>query len=198
MTNSSSVATKTSDGDKVLLRRLCLFPYPRPHMLQHLSAQLGQVKQYYLQTWDSMAILPTYLMLDDGQLTKTRLRPDGFALVCLDCSVVGSVEIFNGSYSTTFDPTDPLEGALDFVKEGYVELQVNGFAAHMELEALVQPNETLTSYTSSFPVINGPSFYVSIPTQIGNDELTRNTGTLYCDHEDLLEPTSIHGSYAAQ
>jgi hypothetical protein len=167
-------------------------------MLQHLSAQLGQVKQYYPQTWDSMAILRTYLMLNDGQLTKTRLRPDGFALVCLDCSVVGSVEIFNGSYSTTFDPTDPLEGALDFVKEGYVELQVNGFAAHMELEALVQPNETLTSYTSSFPVINGPSFYVSIPTQIGNDELTRNTGTLYCDHEDLLEPTSIHGSYAAQ
>jgi hypothetical protein len=63
-------------------------------------------------------------------------RPHFITLVCKNCSIYGSIEIFSGSLSTNLsDSSDSWVAAAEFwEKGGFVELLVNDFFAHIELE----------------------------------------------------------------
>lgn len=52
------------------------------------------------------------------------------------------------------------ENIDDFFHNGYLELRVNNFAAHIELESSVQPSTSLTLYKVPLPEIGLPGFRV--------------------------------------
>lgn len=49
---------------------------------------------------------------------------------------------------------------IEFLNDGYLELLVNDFSAHIELESSVQPAKTLKTYNAPMPEIGLPGFQV--------------------------------------
>ncbi len=49
-----------------------------------------------------------------------------------------------------------------FMNNGYVELRVNDFSAHIELESTIKPSKQLITYIAPLPVINFAPFQASI------------------------------------
>jgi hypothetical protein len=91
-------------------------------------------------------------------------RPHFITLVCKNCSIYGSIEIFSGSLSTNLsDSSDSWVAAAEFwEKGGFVELLVNDFFAHIELETTIAPTVNLKTYTAHFPPIAFPLFQVCL------------------------------------
>lgn len=52
------------------------------------------------------------------------------------------------------------ENIYQFFTSGYLELRVNDFAAHIELESSIQPSTSLTLYKVPMPEIGLPGFQV--------------------------------------
>lgn len=52
------------------------------------------------------------------------------------------------------------ENITQFFTNGYLELQVNDLAAHIELESSIQPSKSLTLYKVPMPEIGLPGFQV--------------------------------------
>ena len=68
-----------------------------------------------------------------------------------------------GSF-TLVDSTNGSDDTLDdieqFFDSGFIELLINDFSAHIELESTIQPSATLTLYTAPLPEIGIPGFQV--------------------------------------
>lgn len=69
----------------------------------------------------------------------------------------GIIDLTSGSISMSNNGS---EKKIEFYENGFVELSVNGFSAHMEFDTTVQRTATLTSYNASFPSIDIPAFAV--------------------------------------
>lgn len=52
------------------------------------------------------------------------------------------------------------ENIIQFFESGSLELRVNDFAAHIELESSIKPSKSLTLYKVSMPPIGLPGFQV--------------------------------------
>lgn len=52
------------------------------------------------------------------------------------------------------------ENIIQFLEKGFLKLQVNDFAAHIELESSIKPSQSLTSYKVPMPPIGLPGFQV--------------------------------------
>lgn len=91
-------------------------------------------------------------------------RPHLFTLVCKNCSIYGSIEIFSGSLTTNLSDYDSaLSAAAGFWESGgFVELLVNDLFAHIELETTLAPTVDLKTYTARFPPIAFPLFQVCL------------------------------------
>ena len=65
----------------------------------------------------------------------------------------------NGTSNTTM-------GIIDFFEHGFVELLVNDFSAHIELETKLQPSKNLNLYQAPLPDIGLSPFQVPDPNQL--------------------------------
>lgn len=103
-----------------------------------------------------------YTSSEVSVLLTSQHRPHFFTLVCKNCSIYGSIEIFSGSLTTNLSTSsDSSLAAGEFWEHGgFVELLVNDFSAHIELETTVAPTEGLKTYTAHFPPIAFPLFRV--------------------------------------
>lgn len=55
---------------------------------------------------------------------------------------------------------EDLEDIANFFENGYVELLVNDFSAHIELESTIPPSKSLTVFYAPLPEIGLPGFQV--------------------------------------
>ena len=97
-------------------------------------------------------------------LLISQQRPHFFTVVCKNCSIYGSIEIFSGSLTTNLsDYSDTLSAVASFWESGgFVELLVNDLFAHIELETTLAPTVDLKTYTAHFPPIAFPLFQVNL------------------------------------
>ena len=117
----------------------------------------ASIDKQYLET----SILPPKFSGLDGVSFHAGVSPPDIKVTCKNCTLQGSVDLSHGFFSMTAGDSDTNSSDIvDFYNDGYVELQVNRFAAHIELETSVQPSTAL-SYVAPFPDIALPGF--SIP-----------------------------------
>jgi hypothetical protein len=83
----------------------------------------------------------------------------GVTIGCKNCSLVGTLEITQGTFTVNSSPANEFEEAYQFIEHGFFDYVGNGISAHMELD-------TLVSFTSSFignvAVVALPGFQASI------------------------------------
>ncbi|KAL8688775.1 MAG: hypothetical protein Q9218_005399, partial [Villophora microphyllina] len=98
----------------------------------------------------------------DLLLSVTRVSwrgPQGISVQCKNCTVIGTIDILQGSVSgnTTSSTTDDNDFSWD---QGSFTFKANGFFAHIELEATVQPSVNLLSFEAPMPSIGIPGFQI--------------------------------------
>jgi hypothetical protein len=103
-----------------------------------------------------------YATSEASALLMRQQRPHFITLVCKNCSIYGSIEIFSGSLTANLsDYSNALSAIAGFwEKGGFVELLVNDLFAHIELETTIAPAVNLKTYTAHFPPIAFPLFQV--------------------------------------
>jgi hypothetical protein len=83
----------------------------------------------------------------------------GVTIGCKNCSLVGTLEITQGTFTVNSSAANEFEEAYQFIEHGFFDYVGNGMSAHMELD-------TLVSFTSSFmgnvAVVTMPGFQASI------------------------------------
>ena len=104
--------------------------------------------------------------------------PLGLNVICKNCSMQGSIDLshgfinMNNSQSTSSDPSSndtdiDISDIIDFYQKGYVELTVNDFFAHIELESTVKPSVSLATYLAPFPDIGIPGWVIPHIAEVG-------------------------------
>src|SRR5436305_11359208 len=88
-----------------------------------------------------------------------------FTLVCKNCSLYGSIEVFSGSLTANLsESSNSTMAAFEYWEHGgFVELLVNDFSAHIELETSIAPSKDLIVWTAHFPPLAFPLFQVPLP-----------------------------------
>lgn len=92
---------------------------------------------------------------------------NGFTIKCKNCTAQGTIDLLQGSFSLDQkNGANDTENIIQFLSDGYIELRVDNFAAHIELESSVQPSTSLTQFTVLLPEIGLPGFQV--PSSLSN------------------------------
>lgn len=87
----------------------------------------------------------------------------GVSFECKNCTVTGTIDILQGSVSgnaTTPGPADNADEGFSW-DSGSFKFAMNGFSAHMELGATIEPSLGLVTYNAPMPSIGLPGFKVS-------------------------------------
>ncbi|KAL9110476.1 MAG: hypothetical protein Q9227_005020 [Pyrenula ochraceoflavens] len=113
------------------------------------------------ETWRNTDILPPKFPGIGSAIPLVPNLPAGLTVGCAECSIKGSIDIVSGVINANSNGGNSSEDILDFLQSGYIELAVNRFSAHIELDSTVAASQTLATYTTSFPDISIPGF--SIP-----------------------------------
>ena len=157
--------------------------------------------------------------------------PLGLSVKCKNCSIQGSLDLssgtinMSGSNGTSDSPPDAtdfldvfdpsIDDIIDFYQDGYVELTVNEFAAHIELDSTVRPSAELITYIAPFPDIGIPGwvipriaevgpvlrpqvvFGVQLATELeftyGFDLMIPNNSTIHLDINDPISNSTVTG-----
>ncbi|KAL9129631.1 MAG: hypothetical protein Q9217_001949 [Psora testacea] len=118
----------------------------------------ASVNKQYLDT----AILPPKFPGVEPESLQVPFVPQGLSVGCKNCTIQGSIDVSHGYFSiSNANSTSNSSNIVDLLMDGYVELQINNFAAHVELESTIQPSASLFTYVAPFPDIGIPGF--SIP-----------------------------------
>ena len=125
------------------------------------------------KSWIDTAILPP--SFPGADLVVPDL-PGGLTVKCKNCTLQGNLDLSHG----LLDMSDPssnsendsrsdiaVQDIIDFAENGYVELVVNNFAAHIELESTVQPSKSLVTYVAPFPDIGIPGWVIPNIAEVG-------------------------------
>lgn len=103
----------------------------------------------------------------------TDTSPQGLTVSCKNCTTQGTIDLLEGSFTlnTSDDTSNDVEDIALFFNSGYIELVVNDFLAHIELESTIQPSASLILYTAPLPEIGIPGFQVitSNPDRVSFD-----------------------------
>ncbi|KMP01689.1 hypothetical protein CISG_01066 [Coccidioides immitis RMSCC 3703] len=80
--------------------------------------------------------------------------PEGVTLKCKRCTLQGNAELSQGSFrlEEIDGPEDVIPAAVNFFREGSIELDVNGLSSHIEL-AVVLENEEPIEFSIPLPTI---------------------------------------------
>ena len=99
--------------------------------------------------------------------------PAGLDVKCKNCSLQGSVSLSAGAINLDTNTTDdgPFEVVIDdivnYFETGYVDLALDSFSAHIELESTVKPSASLVTYVAPFPDIGLPGFTIPKIASVG-------------------------------
>ena len=115
------------------------------------------------------AILPPNFPGVDGATLHGPFVPHGMTISCKNCTMGGSVDLSQGMFSKSGSSSDSnsTEGIEDFYDDGYVEMTVNDFNAHIELESTVVASQSINYFTAPFPDITLPGFSIPGIAEIG-------------------------------
>ncbi|KAL8833849.1 MAG: hypothetical protein Q9170_004071, partial [Blastenia crenularia] len=114
-------------------------------------------------SWIDTPLLPPSFPGVDSSTLNAPLVPHGVSISCKNCTVTGTIDILqasisgNATNSTAGSSGDDDKFSWD---EGSFTFEANGFSAHIEMEATVQPSATLLSYNAPLPDIGIPGFQI--------------------------------------
>ena len=87
---------------------------------------------------------------------------------CKNCSIEGTVDLTHGMFTTTeSNDANTTASIQDFYEDGYVEMTVNNFQAHIELESTIVASQSIMYYTAPFPDISIPGFSIPGIAEVG-------------------------------
>ncbi|KAL9043523.1 MAG: hypothetical protein Q9214_003295 [Letrouitia sp. 1 TL-2023] len=92
----------------------------------------------------------------EGVLLIRERSPPGVNIKCKNCTLSGTIDLFGGSFSVQSNESADV---MDFIEDGFIELQANNLAAYMEFESNVQPSDG-REFTIPFPEIGIPGFQI--------------------------------------
>ncbi|KAL9608316.1 MAG: hypothetical protein Q9167_006837 [Letrouitia subvulpina] len=102
---------------------------------------------------EGVFVLPLFPHL---QLLIREPSPPGVSFKCKNCTLSGTIDLTGGAFSVQSNEST---GVMDFLDDGYIELQANNLAAYMEFESNVQPSDG-REFTIPFPEIGIPGFQI--------------------------------------
>ncbi|KAL8667460.1 MAG: hypothetical protein Q9202_000676, partial [Teloschistes flavicans] len=102
---------------------------------------------------------PSFPGVDSASLNAPFV-PQGYSVQCKNCTVTGSIDILQGSVSGNATSQNQQNDIFRF-NEGNITFEANGFFAHIELGANIQPSTGLLSFEAPMPSIGIPGFQVS-------------------------------------
>ncbi|KAI9710034.1 MAG: hypothetical protein M1828_002222 [Chrysothrix sp. TS-e1954] len=112
-------------------------------------------------SWMDTAILPpNFPGVDDISLHGPGV-PHGLTLNCKDCSIQGVVDLSFANFTVG----NIADEAFSFVEDGILELTINDFSAHVELESTVEVSARLL--TVPFPDIGIPGLVIPGLASVG-------------------------------
>lgn len=89
--------------------------------------------------------------------------PQGISFGCKNCTAKGNIELSQGTFTLKNNESDDsifkrgfvntTENIVNFFQDGFIEFNVNDFAAHIELESAVTPSTTIRTFHVPFPNI---------------------------------------------
>ena len=83
----------------------------------------------------------------------------GVTIGCKNCSLVGTLEITQGTFTVNSSAANGFEEAYQFIEHGFFNYVGNGISAHMELDTLVS---FASSFAGDVAVVAMPGFQASI------------------------------------
>ena len=130
------------------------------------SPTASKVSDYRLNmAFNNTQILPPNFPGVDGASLHGPFIPHGFTVGCKSCTLGGTVDITNGMFSLSSSNTT--EGLLDFYDDGFIEVTLNAFAAHIELQSTVAVTQNLVTFQAPFPDITIPGFSIAGIAEVG-------------------------------
>ncbi|KAL8705514.1 MAG: hypothetical protein Q9201_001389 [Fulgogasparrea decipioides] len=107
---------------------------------------------------DTPLLPPAFPGVDSATLNVPFI-PNGVSIKCKNCTVTGTIDILQGSVlGNTTNSSEDDDFSWD---QGSFTFEANGFSAHIQLEATIQPSADLLSFEAPMPTIGLPGF--SIP-----------------------------------
>lgn len=125
------------------------------------------------------------------RLKTDNTSPQGITVSCKNCSVGGTIEISEASFSLPDSESDDdddgaIEGIIDavnetiaFFKNGSVEAVATGLFAHIELEFSISESQDLTLLNASLPTVALSPFEVSSSCQ-SHHEMDHDLTSTFC------------------
>ncbi|KAL9000637.1 MAG: hypothetical protein Q9169_000673 [Polycauliona sp. 2 TL-2023] len=107
-------------------------------------------------------ILPPAFPGVDSITFNAPIPNPGISFECKNCTVTGTIDILQGSVSgntTTSGPDDDADDGFTW-DSGSFMFVMNGFSAHMELGATIEPTLELVTYNAPMPSIGLPGFQI--------------------------------------
>ncbi|KAI4124675.1 MAG: hypothetical protein LQ338_004675, partial [Usnochroma carphineum] len=113
-------------------------------------------------SWIDTPLLPPSFPGVDSITLNAPAVPHGVTVSCKNCTVTGTIDILQASISgNTTSPASSNDDDGFSWDEGSFTFEANGFFAHIELAATVQPSAQLLTFNAPMPSIGIPGF--SIP-----------------------------------
>ncbi|KAL8658618.1 MAG: hypothetical protein Q9226_000869 [Calogaya cf. arnoldii] len=107
-------------------------------------------------------ILPPAFPGGDSVTLNAPIPNPGVSFECKNCTVTGTIDILQGSVSgnaTSPGPADDADEGFSW-DSGSFTFTMNGFSAHMELGATVEPTLELATFNAPMPSIAIPGFQI--------------------------------------
>ncbi|KAL8860445.1 MAG: hypothetical protein Q9178_003104 [Gyalolechia marmorata] len=107
-------------------------------------------------------LLPPSFPGGESLTLEVPVIPPGISFQCKNCTVTGTIDILQGSISgetTTSGPGNDTDDNFSW-DSGSFRFEMNGFSAHMELGATVEPSLSLLTFNAPMPSIALPGFQI--------------------------------------
>jgi hypothetical protein len=75
--------------------------------------------------------------LNFNNFNKSLLSVSGVTIGCHNCTLVGSLDITQGTFVVNNSATNKFDQAFQFIEEGFFNVVANGLSAHIELDTSV-------------------------------------------------------------
>jgi len=84
-----------------------------------------------------------------------------FTIGCKNCTIVGVLDITQGTFTVNSSATNEFDEAIQFIKDGFFNVAANGISAHIELDTSISLMESQT-FTQNIVNLALPGFQVRV------------------------------------
>jgi hypothetical protein len=75
--------------------------------------------------------------LNYSNMSQSIISIDEFTIGCKNCTIVGVLDITQGTFTVNSSATNEIDKVIQFIKDGFFNVAANGVSAHIELDTSI-------------------------------------------------------------